>query len=159
MAYFLKPGSYCLGDALSKPVYTVLGSCISVILYEERGHFAICHYLLIGHNEDDSSLVGKFGKLVLPMFVRKFSDIGIKTHSLNALVLGGASSTAAMELPSHLVVGKQNTEFALTFLQEVGIEVMQNDTGGHCGRRITYDPQSRSCSVVYLEPLGSSCNA
>ncbi|MFC3150041.1 chemotaxis protein CheD [Litoribrevibacter euphylliae] len=155
MFQFLAPGDYCRGTPESEPILTVLGSCISVVLWDNyKGIFVMCHYLLLEAGTQDDETPGRYGKEILPHFFSFFKSKGLRGPDLNAYIVGGAFSESASRLPEELIVGKKNAEYACHLLEQERVNILHTDVGGECGRRFIYYPQDREYSITYLDALG-----
>lgn len=125
---FAEPGDYS--------VATVLGSCVSVCLWDPGARMGgINHYLLPLWN-GDGLRTPKYGNIAIPMLVEKLLQAGCARGNLKAKVFGGASvleSTSAL-----LNVGERNIQFAESALEEERIPVIGKDTGGTTGRKLLF---------------------
>src|SRR3972149_2320830 len=99
---FAEPGDYS--------VTTVLGSCVSVCLWDPASRTGgINHYLLPLWN-GDGLRTPKYGNIAIPMLVEKLLQAGCARGNLKAKVFGGAS---VLEGSSGLLnVGEGNIHFA-----------------------------------------------
>lgn len=127
-------------------VSTVLGSCVSVCLYDED-HKAggVNHFLLPGGPAGNES--PRFGESANAMLLARFREIGVQVSRLRAKVFGGASmgGSSAGDLAS------RNVEVALAFLRTHGIPLVSQDTGGERGRKLIF----RTCdATAWVRLLG-----
>lgn len=117
-------------------VTTVLGSCVSVCLWDPAARIGgINHYLLPLWN-GDGLRTPKYGNIAIPMLVEKLLQAGCARANLKAKVFGGAS---VLENSSGLLnVGERNIRFAEGALEEERIPVIGKDTGGTTGRKLLF---------------------
>ena len=132
-----------------------LGSCLGVVLYDEKsGICGLAHVML-----PDSTLVPsqrdnrmKFADTCLEdMFEELTQKHGVPASSLKAKIAGGAKMFAQTSENSILNVGDQNAEKVKELLAAWRIPLIAEDTGGEYGRTITFDP---SKSEVHIRTVG-----
>lgn len=125
---FAEPGDY--------GVSTVLGSCVSVCLWDPATRMGgMNHYLLPLWN-GDGLRTPKYGNIAIPMLVEKLLQAGCARGNLQAKVFGGAS---VLEGSSALLnVGERNIHFAEGALEEARIPVIGKDIGGTSGRKLLF---------------------
>ncbi len=129
---YLHPGQLCFATEPTI-VTTVLGSCVSVCLYDEEHTAAgVNHFLLpasLGRAESP-----RFGDSANTVLLERFREFGVPFSRLRAKVFGGASmgGSSAGDLAS------RNVEVAVAFLRSHGIPVVSQDTGGERGRKLIF---------------------
>lgn len=140
---YLHPGQLCFATEPTL-VSTVLGSCVSVCLYDEE-HKAggVNHFLLPGSARNESP---RFGESANAMLLDRFREIGVPVSRLRAKVFGGASmgGSSAGDLAS------RNVEVALAFLRLHGIPIVSQDTGGERGRKLIFRTSDATAWVRLL---------
>ncbi|MBF0342816.1 MAG: chemotaxis protein CheD [Nitrospirae bacterium] len=138
----LNPGQVLM---TGKPtvVSTVLGSCVSVTMFNATRPFAaICHGMLPDCNGKGCSGCVEKLKYVdcsIIHMVRHFDKLDIDLRSVNVKLFGGAEvlqvGSATKQRTS---VGKQNIEAAHKILSKIGITPSVTDIGGSTGRKILF---------------------
>jgi chemotaxis protein CheD len=125
---FAEPGDYS--------VTTVLGSCISVCLWDPSARTGgMNHYLLPLWN-GEGLRTPKYGNIAIPLLVEKLLQAGCSKANLKAKVFGGAS---VLESTSGLLnVGERNIHFAESALEEARIPIIGKDVGGTTGRKLMF---------------------
>jgi chemotaxis protein CheD len=135
---FLQPG-HLVVSATPMSVTTILGSCVSVCLWDpQRGVGGMNHFmlpLLAGFSASSP----RFGNVAMENLVVKLGEAGARLPFLRARVFGGACMFKQMQTPSHL--GAKNVQVALDFLSSRAIDVIQVDTGGNRGRKLIFDTE------------------
>lgn len=118
-------------------VTTVLGSCVSVCLYdrvEKKG--AINHYMLPLWNGDGLPSP-KYGNIAIPKLIEKMILNGCRRSNLIAKIFGGA---AVLNSSSGLMgVGDRNIALAKDMLRMEGIEIVAASVGDTFGRKIIFN--------------------
>jgi chemotaxis protein CheD len=141
---YLHPGHLCFSTE-DVVVSTVLGSCVSVCLFDEaRTAAGINHYLLPERSSRAAS--PRFGDVANEMLLEHFLQIGIPKSRLRAKVFGGASMAGAREGD----LASRNVDAALDFLRSADIPLLARDTGGERGRKLVFRTQDSLASVRLL---------
>lgn len=116
-------------------VTTVLGSCVSVCLWDQTARVGgINHYLLPLWNGEGLP-TPKYGNIAIAKLVEKVQALGAGSK-LIAKVFGGASMWEKTD--GLLAVGQRNIELAVELLDQQRIPVISSDLGGPVGRKIIF---------------------
>jgi len=133
-ARFLQPG-HLVVSAEPLVVTTILGSCVAVCLWDEQRRVGgINHFMLPLSGGKTAS--PRFGDVAMHKLLDDIRALGARLPFLQARVFGGSCMFAPMQSASHL--GNKNVELAFDFLSRNGVKVVQADTGGDRGRKITF---------------------
>ena len=131
--FYLYPGGLW-AEAVPGVITTVLGSCVSVCLWEpESGLGGINHFILPRGGTERSA---RYGNHSLPMLLEKVLAMGLRRHALVAAVFGGASVLACGSAVGRL--GSRNADEALAFLRGADLPIVRQDLGGREGRKLTF---------------------
>ena len=147
MHVYLAPGRlYASAEAVR--VTTILGSCVSVCLWDPQARVGgINHFLL----PDGAPASPRFGQSAVPMLVSSVLDRGARRSELRAKVIGGACVIEAFRSASY-PLGARNVEVARGRLRAEQIPIVADDVGGDAGRRLVFEVQTGS---AWIKPLGS----
>lgn len=116
-------------------VTTVLGSCVSVCLWDPAARVGgINHYLLPLWNGEGLP-TPKYGNIAIAKLVEKVQALGAGSR-LVAKVFGGSSMWEKTE--GLLAIGQRNIELAMELLEQHRIPVVSSDLGGPVGRKIIF---------------------
>ena len=141
---YLHPGQLCFTTEPTV-VSTVLGSCVSVCLYDEEHKAAgMNHFLLPGSLPGTES--PRFAEPANQILLKRFREMGVPVSRLRAKVFGGASmgGSSAGDLAS------RNVETALAFLRSNCIPIVSQDTGGERGRKLIFRTSDATAWVRLL---------
>lgn len=128
-------------------VTTILGSCVSVCLFDPGcGVGGINHFLLPHHVEREKS--ARFGSVAVPELVEAVVRAGARRAGIRAKVFGGASVLHALRTSRNL--GEENAHLALRLLEEAHIPVIEIDVGGQKGRKLVFHSDDGSAWVRRL---------
>jgi chemotaxis protein CheD len=118
---------------------TTLGSCVGVILSDAaRGIHGLAHVMLPEKLGADPA-VGKYVDTAVPALVGEMERAGSRRDDIRAFLIGGANMFQRTEATNLPLIGEQNVKAAMELLEELGIPVVFRETGGVCGRTVTFD--------------------
>jgi len=145
--YFLEPG-YIILPAEPIIIYMVLGSAVSVVLYDrETGRSGLCHFG-IPRRRDNSPSQPKYGTVAVPGLIMMLEDSGCYIHDIEAQIVGGSDQ------PGH-TLGDENAKVAIGILRKKGVQITSSDVGGNKGRKVIYNPETNHLAVVKVEKIRS----
>lgn len=145
--YFLQPG-YIFASKQPYLLSTVLGSCVSVCLWDPTLHFgAINHYIHAKPFKKERT--AQYGSISINHMINLMIKLGSKKINLKAHVIGGAQNSAM----GSCLIGKQNVEIAETILKKNYIDIITFDTGGEMGRKIVFDSETGEIVVYKVNNL------
>ncbi len=152
---YLYPGEYHFACEPTL-IHTVLGSCVSVILFDRKNRYgSMCHAVLDSNPyHEDSATCSKFMDCVIDEMIQKFSEQKIDVQSLVVKVFGGASMLDKGPLASPTAQpGVKNILMARKILEEYGCTIDAEDCGGYRGRKIYFCSHS---GEVFLKRIKKS---
>jgi chemotaxis protein CheD len=131
-------------------VTTVLGSCVSVCLFDEKNKIAgINHYMLPKVNQNRQGEVGRFGQTSIPALLAQMLRQGAQKSSMTAKIFGGAKMLS--QFSSFSGISEGNIEVAQESMRENRIKVVATDTGGNRGRKIEFNTET---GRVFVRQVG-----
>ena len=143
---FLKAGEVYIAEQPAV-VTTVLGSCVSVIMYNRHHRIgAICHSLLpVCEHRDkipcDRSFEEcyRFSGCSVWAMVKVFKKHGISSQNIEVKLFGGASIFGLKEnLPAYMYIGERNIQAARQAIAETGLRLVSYNVGGLRGCKIIF---------------------
>lgn len=146
--HYLLPGNlFAHGE--EHQVLTVLGSCVSVCLWDPRtGIGGINHYMLPLWNGEGLASP-RFGNIAIMKLLEKILDLGADRRSLQAKVFGGGDMLKAMN--SFMNIGQRNIVLAQDVLKDEKIPIVSADTGGKHGRKLMFNTRTGVVLVKLLK--------
>jgi len=137
---FLRPGQF---HAARRPVLaeTLVGSCVTVCLYNIRQGFGAMNHFLRAHpGHTVGAETGEYGLTATRHIVNAMLRIDDDPRHYRASVFGGAAVLKAGDAEGG--IGQANVIAALEVLQAAGIRLARKEVGGTRGRRITFNTQT-----------------
>ncbi len=130
-------------------VTTLLGSCVSVFLYDPVKKIGgVNHYMLPLWNGEGLASP-KFGNIAIKMLLEKMLKLGSHPDNLIAKVFGGA---AVLETKTQVFfIGERNIKVAYENLQKEKIKIVAASTGGKKGRKLLFNTFTGEVKQKYIE--------
>lgn len=117
-----------------------LGSCVGVALYDKATKMVgLAHIMLPwSHQAKNNTNRAKFADTGIRQLVEDMMNDGAKKGNMVAKLAGGAQMFNFTSSNDMIRVGQRNVEAAKEVLQELGIPIVSEDTGGNYGRTIEF---------------------
>lgn len=132
MTHVLHPGDVVCVER-GERVETLLGSCVAVVLTDERRSIAaVCHLVHAGHG-----VTTAHGGAALQTMEAMLSARGFSARQCQAYVYGGGNMFPT-QAGGVQHVGLANVRWTLDELAELGTPVLAQDVGGECYRRLAW---------------------
>ena len=152
--YTIHPGEF-LASEEDVIIATVLGSCVSVALWDHRLLMGgINHFMLPGDLDDKDmakSRNAKYGMFAMELLYNELLKKGSRKTDISAKVFGGSS---VLKLPgASRAIPKGNIDFAFSYLEKENIPVLASDTGGEIPRKIFFFAKT---GKVLLKRIGGT---
>lgn len=149
--YYLYPGSIFISK---KPhaVDTILGSCVSVALWDCVLQFGSINHYMLPHWNREGAPSNKYGDVAIPELIRKMIAFGSNKNNLRAKVFGG-SETGTPYGVFH--VGARNVKLSLDLLKKEQIPVVSHSVGGIRGRKIVFYSESGEVMIKFIKHASS----
>ncbi|MEQ1822332.1 MAG: chemotaxis protein CheD [Fimbriimonadaceae bacterium] len=118
-----------------------LGSCIGLFVSDaQTGVNAMAHFMLPkAFDKSASDRPAKFADTGFIALIEMVERLGGDRTRLKAVLAGGAHVLQSRIVNSQLEFGVRNTRMVKEMLEEYGIEVLAEETGGTKGRTLTVD--------------------
>ena len=118
-------------------ISTLLGSCVAACLRDPVAQVGgMNHFLLPGRRGGEADGV-RFGVHAMELLVNALLAAGARRERLEGKLFGGAHM-----LDGLADVGRQNSDFALSFLKAEGVTYLGGSLGGTSARRVQFWPAS-----------------
>jgi chemotaxis protein CheD len=144
---YLPPGAL-VASAEPLEVTTILGSCVSVCLWDaDAGIGGMNHYLLpTGAGVDQPQ---RYGDAANAMLLDRVLALGANLRRLRAKVFGGACVVKAFR-NGVTTFAERNVRVAQEFLREQHIQLVNEDVGGERGRKVRFSTDTGKALLRYV---------
>ncbi|HXJ22921.1 MAG TPA: chemotaxis protein CheD [Polyangia bacterium] len=149
VAYLLPAGISVVDGESPHTIMTILGSCVSVCLWDRRGRGGGMNHYLLPRRGTGGQLSPRYGDVAIPALVRGLVARGSAPEDLRAKIFGGAHVVPGGD-PSGKTLGAQNVEVALELLAADGVQILSDDVGGKRGRKLAFNPVDGTALVWRL---------
>jgi chemotaxis protein CheD len=144
--YFLHPG-YIFASQEPYLIHTVLGSCISVCLWDSENKFGgMCHYIYSSANNGERN--GKYGEIAIPHLLNLMFELGSKKNNLKAHIVGGGENKNFSSC-----IGSENAELAEKLVKRYDIDILTQDVRGQFGRKVIFNSGSGEILVYKINDV------
>ncbi|MDQ7069581.1 MAG: chemotaxis protein CheD [Rhodobacterales bacterium] len=128
-------GEFAVGDRPESIISTVLGSCVSVCLWDPKVGIGGMNHILVA--QMGTGVVGcdSAGVNAMELVINAIVKMGASRSNLHSKIFGGAKMIAGLS-----DVGRKNAVFAEEFLASEGIPCVGKSTGGIAARQIRFYP-------------------
>jgi chemotaxis protein CheD len=146
---FLYPGGIFV-DPEPQEVMTVLGSCISVCLWDTVLKIGgINHYLLPFWNGNGLASA-RYGNIAIDKLIERMCETGSIKRNLRAKVFGGSLMLVNAQPSTAFRIGELNANLAFQSLKEKSIPVLSHNVGGSRGRKIIFSTGTGEVLMKYV---------
>ena len=143
---YVVQGTYYVSAHPDTTLSTVLGSCISVCLFDPIAAIGgMNHFLLPAGRGTEAGHI-RFGVNAMEKLINELLKSGASKPRLQAKLFGGARMSAALS-----DIGKQNAAFTHTFLANEGIPTTSESTGGTLARRVIFRPTTGQAKLLFVQ--------
>ncbi|HEY8936740.1 MAG TPA: chemotaxis protein CheD [Cyclobacteriaceae bacterium] len=153
--YFITDGQFLI-TTVPATIHTVLGSCVSVCIWDKKLKLAgMNHYLMPGSSASDAGNPNH-GYTSIAMLIRSMLHRHAQIENMEAKIFGGCNSW--LRHSSLFSVGRKNIEVANLMLREAGIKITAQNTGGMYGRKIVFNTFTGKVNVHMLTKTAIEVN-
>jgi len=146
--YFLDQG-YILVSKRPAIISAVLGSCVSVCIYDRKRKMGGMNHFQFPWAKDRHKATARYGNVAIRTLLQIMHDSGSKSKHLEAQIIGGAHNRDV----SYRDIGRENLKAARDLLIKRGIAVTSEDTGGEKGRKVVFNTETNELAVVKVDRL------
>jgi len=139
--YFLNPG-YLYVSMEQTLIATVLGSCISICLWDKKNRFGgMNHFIYPQGNKYKQNC--KYGDVASEHLIRLMRKMGSDKKDLIAHIVGGANNPI---FESN--IGKMNFKIAQKVLHKADIKIGIKEVGGTEGRKLIFNTVTGDVNIL-----------
>ncbi|MEQ9403817.1 MAG: chemotaxis protein CheD [Cyclobacteriaceae bacterium] len=127
-------------------VTTVLGSCISVCLFDTKNMIGGINHFMLPLWNGEGLASAKYGNVAMERLIEEMKRKGAKRENIKAKMFGGANLVNLT-----MNVGERNAELAKKILGTERIELIAESIGGARGRKILFDTNTGVVKMRYIQ--------
>jgi len=146
--YFLQSG-FIFVPAKSTDISTVLGSCVSVCLYDKKRKAGGMNHFQLPFIDEKPKATARYGNVATFALINMLLDDGSKIKNLEAQIFGGAFNPKI----SVYNIGRENIKTVRNILTKKRIRIVSEDIGGEKGRKIVFNTHSGEVAVLKVDNL------
>jgi chemotaxis protein CheD len=147
-SHYLMPGNIFAHED-EYTVTTVLGSCVSVCLWDPARRLGGINHFMLPLWNGDGLASPRYGNIAITKLIEKMLELGADRNNLRAKVFGG--SDVLKVASTFMNIGARNVVLAQDLLRNENIPVISADTGGQNGRKLLYNTRSGIVLVKLLK--------
>lgn len=138
--------------ASAKPAWvsTVLGSCVSVCLFDPERRIGGMNHFLLPEPPADEPGSARYGSVAIDQLIEEMVTLGADRSRLVAKVFGAAHQTGSAE------VSQGNCTFTRRYLAHEKIPLLAERLGGSSGMELRFETHTGRAFVRYLAPGGGA---
>ncbi len=146
--HYLYPGALFVNK---QPYFitTILGSCVAVCLYDKRLNIGGMNHYLLPFWNGEGLPSPKFGNIAIKQLISKMKALGSNPEDLIAKLFGGAAVLNTKQ--EVFYIGERNIAVAKKVLDEEGIPIVAQSTGGDRGRKIIFNTATGEIRHKFLQ--------
>ncbi len=147
-SHYLMPGNiFAHQDEYT--VTTVLGSCVSVCLWDPARRLGGINHFMLPLWNGDGLASPRYGNIAITKLIEKMLELGADRNNLKAKVFGGGDVLKVTS--TFMNIGARNVVLAQDLLRDEKIPIISADTGGQNGRKLLYNTRSGVVLVKLLK--------
>ena len=147
--YYLRAG-YIYVTQKPTVIATVLGSCVSVCLYDTENRFGGMNHYLFPEAKSKGERTAKYGDVSIMELYRTMREFGSVHKNIVAQVVGGGFLEGN---PDSEFISKENINVCKRILEKLHIKIISEDTGGLLGRKVLYITEYNELAVTKLKKI------
>ena len=145
---FILPGEYFVSEE-PHLVTTVLGTCVSVCIYNHHNHMAAMNHFIHPLSEDgNKSEVGVYGDTSTRHIIEQLFVIDNNPSNYSAVLLGGGMNNSKTN--HHFGISAANIKSGISILNEYRIRIKDTNTASNGGLKVTFDTSNNHIKTTPL---------
>lgn len=157
---FLQPGELYFGDRSTR-IRTVLGSCVSMVLWHPEQVGGMCHFMLPNRSRAciDETPDGRYADEAMALLLRELDAYGKARSEYQVKIFGGGDMFADLRTLSVTRVGLQNIMAARHLVETHGFTITNEHVGSTGHRNLIFDVWSGKVWLKHVPKSASNASA
>lgn len=119
-------------------ITTILGSCVSICVWDKERRAGGMNHFLLPASREGGQTSSRFADVATGTLLEELRGAGCRHQDLIAKIFGG-SAILRTENRYATSLGAMNVAAALKLMENAGIPVVAQETGGNQGRKIVFN--------------------
>lgn len=145
---YISQGEEAVGSSEDMVISTVLGSCISICLWDPVRRVGGMNHLLLPDMRDNTSGANTVGAIAMERLVNRLVKMGAERSRLNAKLFGGSSMLSGLT-----DIGARNAAFGKAYLATENIPCVNESLGGSLARKLRFWPATGNAQQKFVEDV------
>ncbi|MBU8850141.1 MAG: chemotaxis protein CheD [Desulfobacterales bacterium] len=146
--YFLQPG-YIFGPDNSVTISTVLGSSVSVYIYDRKNRIGGMNHFQLPYMATKGKTTALYGNVATITLIKIMGAREFPKKFFEAQIFGGAYNSKK----SNKNIGRENIDIARQILLQNKISIISEDVGGEKGRKVVSNISTNEVAVLKVDTL------
>lgn len=142
---YIAQGEDAVGNAEGMIINTILGSCVSICLWDPVAHVGGMNHLLLPEMKQDGQL-SSTGVIAMERLINRMMPLGAMRPRLHGKLFGGSSMLSGMT-----DIGARNAVFGREYLRNEGIPCDAESVGGTKARKIRFWPATGAAQIKFVD--------
>ena len=143
---YIAQGEDAVGMQTDLAVNTILGSCISICLWDPVAGVGGINHLLLPEMRQGGNQMNTMGAVAMDRLINKMMPLGAVRPRLRGKLFGGSSM-----LSGRTDIGARNAIFGRTYLLNEGIPCDAESLGGCKARKLRFWPATGVAKMKFVE--------
>jgi len=130
-------------------ISAVLGSCVSVCIYDRKKKCGGMNHFRFPYTGDRKRATALYGNVSTLSLIQMMMDNGSQKEYLEAQIFGGAQNQKIAQED----IGIENIEAARKVLQRCKVRIVSEDVGGLMGRKVVFNTETAELAVIRVQKL------
>ena len=143
---YIAQGEEAVSSSDGVVISTVLGSCVSICLWDEDVGVGGMNHLLLPELASDAGALNSVGAIAMERLINRMVREGADRRRLRAKLFGGGSMLSGLT-----DIGARNARFGRNYLVREAIPCEAESTGGEKARRIKFWPSTGRVRQRFVE--------
>jgi chemotaxis protein CheD len=154
MAVKVLPGEHYVSTAGQEMIVTVLGSCVSACIWDQRMRIGGMNHFMLPETGTEGAPADKsmrYGNFAMEELINDLLRRGARRESIEIKVFGGGNVISSMSGGGTVPIGDRNAAFVRRYLADEGYRIAAEDLGGAHPRRIHFFPRLGKVIRLFLK--------
>lgn len=142
---YIAQGQDAVGETEDMVICTILGSCISVCLWDPVRRLGGMNHLLLPEMKQAGAILDTAGAIAMERLINRLVRMGAERARLRAKLFGGSSMLSGLT-----DIGARNAEFGRSYLAAERIPCDSESLGGTQARKLRFWPAGGAAQQKFV---------